>query len=132
MNTHNEMENIFNTNQEMFPVININIELSLNSFMNVDACFHTNLIILRIPVSFISDWHTFPSLWIHSSESFATEPNNSLGENVWFLVQVMVICIWVVESSYRNGVVNHTNWLHHVHLWKNHRSRNSCSHDRSL
>ena len=98
MDTHNEMEAVFNTHEEVFSIININVKFSLNSIMNMHTCLNANLIVLRVPVGLVRHWYSVPSVMIQVSESISTNSNDSLGENMRFLVQMVMVSIRVVKG----------------------------------
>ena len=131
MDTHDEVEAIFYTNHQVFPVINIKVELSFQSFVNMNTSLNANFIIFRIPVSLISYWNSLPSIRVYSSKSFTYASNDSLSENVWLLIQMMVVSVWVVESSSGDMIAHNAHWCHLLHLWHNNRGSNSVSHDHS-
>ena len=45
MDTHDELEAVFNTNKQMLSIINIEIEFSFNCVMNQYACLYADLVI---------------------------------------------------------------------------------------
>ena len=109
MNTHYKLKSIFYTNYQMFSIINIYIKFSFKSIMNQYTSFYANFIAFWIPVSFISDWNTFPPIRIYMSKSFTYTSNDSFGKDMRFLVQMMVISIWIIKTSYV-CIYKHT-WL---------------------
>ena len=112
METHYELETVLDTDKKVFPVVDINIEFSLDGVMNQYASLYADLVILRVPVGLVGHWHTFPSVWIHLSQSLTYNLDNSLSQDVWFLVQMMMVGIWVVESSSL-----HWDHTHYLLLW---------------
>ena len=78
MQTHDELEDVFHTLEEMLSVININVEFTFNGVVNQDACLNTDLVTFGVPVSFIGDWDSIPSVRINMSQSFTDASNNSL------------------------------------------------------
>ena len=65
MDTHDEMEDILNADEELLPIINVEVEFSLDGIVDKYACSDTNLIIFTVPVCLVSDRHTLPSVWIN-------------------------------------------------------------------
>ena len=100
MNTHDKLEAVLNTDEQLLSIINIEIEFSLNCIMDQNACFNADFVIFRLPVGLVGDWNTVPSVWINVSESFTDASNDSLGKNMRLLVEMMMVSIWVIESSY--------------------------------
>ena len=107
MESHNELEAILNTDHKVLSIINIDIEFSLKCIVDQNTCFDANFVILRVPVSFVCDWYSVPSVWVHATESFSDALDDTLGEHVGFLVQMVMVGIWVVECS--SGHLYH--WL---------------------
>ena len=70
--------------------------------MDQNASLDVELILFIIPVCLESDWDTIPSLWVDVAKSISSNFNNSLGEHVWFLLQMDMVLVWVVETSYSN------------------------------
>ena len=88
MHTHEELEAIFYADEEVLSVIDINVKLSFQSIMNMDASFDANLIILTVPVCLVSNWYTVPAVWIHSSKLGTDATNDTLGEYMWLLKKI--------------------------------------------
>ena len=100
MHTHHVMETILNTLHKDLAIVNLNLEFIFNGVMNHNARFDTSLIVLVIPMRFESDWNAFPSIWINVPKSISANLNDSFGKHVWFLSQMMVMLIGVVEASH--------------------------------
>ena len=100
MDTHDELEAVLNADEQVLSIVDVNVEFSFESVMNVDTGLNTDLIILRVPIGLIGDWNTVPSVWVHVSESFADASDDSLGKDMWLLLKMMMISIWIVEASH--------------------------------
>ena len=79
VNTHEELEAVLYADEHVLPVIDFNVEFSLKCIVHVDASLNTDLVILAVPVSFVSDWHAVPPVWVQSSKLRTYAPNNTLG-----------------------------------------------------
>ena len=102
MHAHQELEHILYTNQQVLAVVNINVELTFDCVVDQNTGFNANFIAFGKPVGLVSNWDAIPSVRVHVPESFSNASDNSLSENVRFLVQMVVVCIWVVEVSNRS------------------------------
>ena len=107
MNTHDELEGVLNAHEQMLSIIDVDVKFSLECVVDHDTCLNANFVIFGVPVCFVSNWHSVPSIWIQMSESFTDTSDDSLSENMWLLVQMVMISIWVIKSS---------DWLNH-HEW---------------
>ena len=99
MHTHDIVENILHRLHENLFIINLDIEFILNGIMDKDTSSNTEVTLLIIPVSLESDWNSIPSLWVDMSQSLTTALNDSLGQHMWLLVQMVVVLVWIVETS---------------------------------
>ena len=131
MDTHDEVEAILDADEQVFSVIDIEVELSFEGFVNMDTSLNANLVIFRIPVSLISYWNSLPSIRIHVSKSFSYAPNDSFSENVRLLVQMVMVGIRVVKTSSGDVIAHNAHWHYWLHLWHSHWCGNSSSHDHS-
>ena len=103
MHAHNKVENILNRLQQILSVVDINIELAFNCIVNKYARFDIHVIIFVVPVRFVSNGDTLPSVWIDVSKSFAYYVDDAFRKNVRFLVKVDVVLTWVVKASNLNA-----------------------------
>ena len=110
MDTHHEVEAIFNAHHQVLSVVDVEVELSLQSFVNVDTSLYANFVIFRIPISFISYWNSLPSIWIHISKSLSYASNDSFGENVRLLIQMVMVSIRIVEPSSGDMIAHNAHW----------------------
>ena len=78
MDTHNELEAVLDADEQVLPVVNINVEFSLDNIVNQYASLYADLVVIRVPVSLVGDWDTFPSVWVHLSKSLSNHLDNSL------------------------------------------------------
>ena len=99
MHAHQELEHILYTDQQVFAVVNINVELTFNCVVDQNTGFNANFVALGKPVGLVSNWDAIPSVRVHVPESFSNASDYSLCENVRLLVQMVVVCIGVVEVS---------------------------------
>ena len=67
----------------MLPIIDFNVELTFDGVVDKDASFDVYLIIFRLPVSFICNWNTVPTIVINMSKSLSTKSDDSLSEDMW-------------------------------------------------
>ena len=119
METHDELEAVLDTNKQVLSVIDINIEFPLEGVVHQYACLHADLVVFGVPISLVSDWDTFPSVRVHLSKSFTYALDDPLGQHVGFLVQMVVVSVWVVEASSHSWKDAH--WL----LWVKLKALNS-------
>ena len=99
VHAHDPMEDILHTLHENLTIINLNIEFVLNCIMNHNASLDIQLIVLIVPVRFESNRNSIPSVWINVTQSFATNLYDSLRQHVWFLVEMVVVLVRIVEGS---------------------------------
>ena len=81
----------------MLSVVNLNVELVLNCVVDHDASLQVKVILLVIPVSLVSDWHSIPSLWVDVAQSVSTTLDDSLCKHMRLLSQMQVVLVWVVK-----------------------------------
>ena len=67
----------------MLSIINIDVELTFEGVVDKDASLDVYLIIIRLPVSFICDWYTVPTIWINMTKSLSATSDDSLSEDMW-------------------------------------------------
>ena len=77
------MKAILNADQEMLSIVNVDVEFTFKGIVNMYASFDANFIILTIPVSFVRDGYSIPSVWIQSSQLGTDTSNDTFGEDVW-------------------------------------------------
>ncbi len=82
MDTHDEMKTILNTDEQLFLIINVDIEFSFYRIVNQNACLYADLIVFGIPVRFVCYWNAFPTVWIHVSKSITDNSDDSLSEDM--------------------------------------------------
>ena len=85
---HDEGESFIDTADQDFLVIDIDIEFTLESVMNEDAGPDAKAIIVSSPVGFEGDGDSIPSVPIDFPQSFSTSLDDTLGDQVGFLLQV--------------------------------------------
>ena len=100
MKTHDEVEGILDRNNEILPVVNVNVELSLQGIMNKYASLNVDIRIFTVPVGCECYWHSVPSLGVHVSQSISNALYDSLSENVRLLVKMMMVGVWIVKASH--------------------------------
>ena len=109
VHAHDPMEAVLNTLHENFTIINLDIEFVFNCIVDHNARLDIHLVVLVVPVRFESDWNTIPSVWVNVTQSITANLNDSLGKHVWFLVQMVMVLVWIVEAP-------HSSWHHSVQL----------------
>ena len=72
------MEAVLYTLEKNFTIVNIYVELSLQSVVNENACLDVNILILWIPVGLESDGDTIPTLGISMAEAVTNALNDAL------------------------------------------------------
>ena len=112
----------------MLPVIDVDVELALDNVVDQNASLNTDLITFTVPVCFISNWDTIPSVMIHMSQSLTDASYDSLGKNVRLLIQMMMVCVRVVEASDWHLYHAHSLQLWHLHWTHHDRSRDVFVH----
>ena len=82
MDAHYEMEGVLDADDKVFSVINVKVEFALKRIVYMHASLDAYLIVLTIPVCFVGDWHSVPSVRIYGSKPHTYTPNDTLGEYV--------------------------------------------------
>ena len=67
----------------MLSIINIDVEFTFDGVMDKDASLNVYLIVFRLPVSFICNWYTVPTIWINMTKSLSATSDDSLSEDMW-------------------------------------------------
>ena len=67
MDTHDEMEAVFNADKKMFFIIDIKVEFSLQGVVYQDTSFNAYLVTFWVPSGLKSNWHTIPPVWVYLS-----------------------------------------------------------------
>ena len=83
MHTHQELEAILYADEKVLSVIDVNVKLSFQSIVHMDASLDADLVILTVPVRFVCDGHTIPAVWIHSSKLRSNATNDTFREHMW-------------------------------------------------
>jgi len=102
VNTHDELEDVLNAHQQVFAVVDLNVELVLNCIVDHHACTYVEVIVFVIPVCLKCDWYTIPAVGVDVPESFATDFDDALGKHMRLLVQMDVVLPRVIKTSERN------------------------------
>ena len=103
VHAHNEVEDVLDTLQKHFAIVNVYVEFTFDSVVNHNASPNVVVIILVIPVGLERDWNTIPSVRVDVTKSITATTDDSFGQNMWLLLQVYVVSIWVVKCSHREG-----------------------------
>ena len=111
MDAHDELEAVLHAHQQVLAVVDIDVELPLDGVVDQDAGLHANLVVLRIPVGFVRDGYSLPSVGVHVSQAFSHALDDSLGKHMRLLVQMMVVGVWVVETSGHYTLLHYAHWL---------------------
>ena len=90
VHAHDEVENVLYRLKQMLAVINLDIELILDSIVNQYASFDVHCIVLIIPVRLESNRYAIPAVGVDVSQAVTADLNASLSKHVWLLVQVMM------------------------------------------
>ena len=77
---HDEMEAVLHTLEQKSPVIDIDIEFTLEGVVHQDASLDVNVIIFRVPVCLESYGDTIPSLGVSMSQAVSNTLNDALGQ----------------------------------------------------
>ena len=93
------MENVLDRLQEIFSVIDVNIEFSFNRVMNQNTSFDIHIVVLVIPVSLECNGHSVPSIRVDMSKSVTYYVDYAPSENMRLLVQVNVVLVWIVKET---------------------------------
>ena len=103
MHTHQELEAILYAHKQVLSIVDFNVKLSLQSVMHMNAGLDADLVILTVPVGFVSDWHAVPAVWIHSSQLCADASNDTLREHVRLIHKTVIsqLAIMVLTSYCR-------------------------------
>lgn len=80
------MENILNGLKQVLPIVDIDVELSLNSVVDKDTRLDIHVVIFVIPMSLKSDGDTIPPVWIDVSQTIADNIDYTPCKDVWLLV----------------------------------------------
>ena len=91
------MEAILNTLHQHFAIINLNVELVLDSIMHHHTGFDIDLIVFIVPVRLESNWNSIPPVWVNMTQSITAHFNDTLCKNMRLLLQMMMVLVWVVE-----------------------------------
>ena len=83
MTTHEEMEGVLDTDEQVLSVIDVYVEFTLKSIVYHDTSLNAYLVIFTIPVCLIGDWYAVPSVWVVMSKSLSYTSDDPLGKDVW-------------------------------------------------
>ena len=68
--------------------------------MNEDASSEAVLLLLVVPVSSERDWNTVPSVGINVAKSISAASDDALDQDMWLLLQMQMVLIWVIEITH--------------------------------
>ena len=85
MTTHEELEAVLDTHQQVLSVINVDVEFSFEGVMYQHAGFYADLVVFGVPVGLVSDWNTVPSVGVRMSKSLSDASDDPLGKDVRLL-----------------------------------------------
>ena len=77
---HDEMEAVLHTLEQKSPVIDIDIEFTLEGVVHQHASLDVNVIIFRVPVCLEGYGDTIPSLRVSMSQAIPYTLNDALGQ----------------------------------------------------
>ena len=83
VDTHDELEAIFDADKKVLSVINIEAELTLECIMHMDASLDADLVVLTVPIGLVGDWNTVPAVGVNTSELRTDTSNDTFGEDMW-------------------------------------------------
>mmetsp|Transcript_10688 Transcript_10688/g.7983 ORF Transcript_10688/g.7983 Transcript_10688/m.7983 type:complete len:81 (-) Transcript_10688:99-341(-) len=78
MLAHDEMEAVFYTLEENFPIIDIEVEFPFYSIMDEDASFNVNESAFVVPVGFEGNGYSFPPMGVDVPQSISAANNKPL------------------------------------------------------
>ena len=73
------MEDILNWLEQVFSVIDLDIEFAFNSVVDKDARLDVHIVVLVVPMGLESDGDAVPAVRIGMAQSVATNFNDALG-----------------------------------------------------
>ena len=100
MHGHDEVENVLHRLQDVFPIIDFNVELVLDSIMDQHTRLDVHLVVLVVPVRLEGDGNAVPPVWIDMPQSVTAHLDDALCHHVRLLIQVHVVLVWVVERAH--------------------------------
>ena len=93
------MENILHRLQQMLPVIDLHIELTLHRIMDQNTGFDVHVVVLVVPVRLEGDRHAVPPVRVNVTKPVAANLDDALGHDVRLLVEVDVVLVGVVKGA---------------------------------
>ena len=94
MHRHDEVEAVLHTLEQKSPIINIDIELTLECVMNQHTSLDVDIVILRVPVCLEGYGDTIPSLRVSMSQPVSYTLNDALGQySRLYIIRWKGLCI---------------------------------------
>jgi len=92
------MEHVLDRLQQVFTVVDINVEFSFNRVVNQNASFNIEFVVFTVPMGLESDRYSIPPVGVNMSQTITTNSDNALSEYVGLLVQMNMVLSRVVET----------------------------------
>ncbi len=81
MHRHQEVEAVLDALKQDSAIVNIDVELALESIVHEHACLDVDVIVLTVPVGLEGHGHTVPTLGVGVSEAVTHALDDALGEH---------------------------------------------------
>jgi len=98
VHAHDKSEHILDGLQQVFTVVDVDVEFSLNRVVNQNASFNIKLVVFTVPMGLESDRYSIPPVGVDVPQTISTHSDDALCEKMRLLVQMNVVRKWVVES----------------------------------
>ena len=98
MHLHHKIIALRNGAEQDFLIIYIEQEFSFEGIVHINGSPDVHMSCLVHEVGLERDWDSFPSLRVRVSQSVPNAPDDSFSYHMRFLLQMVVVGIWVVEG----------------------------------
>ena len=99
MNTHYELEAIFDGLEQVFPIVNLDVEFVFEGVVDQHARLNVHLVEFVVPVRSVGDWDAIPALRVSMAQAIANNLDDAFGEHVRLLLKVHVVLVRVVKGA---------------------------------
>ena len=99
MNTHYELEAIFDGLEQDFPVVNLDVEFVLEGVVDQHTRLYVELVELVVPVRSVGYGDAIPALRVSMTQAITNNLDDAFGEHVRFLLKVHVVLVRVVKGA---------------------------------
>ena len=99
MHTHQEVEDVLHSNQQLLAIINVDAELALDRLVDVHAGGDVHVAVFSHPVRLERDGNAVPPVRVNLTKTVTAHANDTLGKDVRLLVQVNVVLVGVVKGT---------------------------------